>query len=176
MITQDTVKVINRIDKEYFIGGYSYLENRFKVDLEFEVVQSLLLGNMIDFEPGDKLNFAIDKEYYYLGNLKKRKARKADEKPKKIEREESEVLSLWLDQNSFKIREFLLSDPNANRFILGSYNEHFKVENQLLPKKLKFEIQSDSPAEIEIDYSRVYLDKSLNFSFNISSKYEQVYY
>jgi hypothetical protein len=176
MITPDTVKVINRIDKEYFIGDGRYIKNRFNIDMDFELMQAILLGNSIDFEPDDKLKFAVDKEFYYLGNLKKRKAKKADDKPQRIEKEEDEIVSLWLDQNTFKIREFLLSDITADRFLLGEYKEHVSIEDQLLPRSLHFELQTDKPATLEIDYSRVYLNKSLNFTFNISSKYEQVYY
>ncbi|MEQ8907656.1 MAG: DUF4292 domain-containing protein [Vicingaceae bacterium] len=176
MITQDTVKVINRIAKEYFVGDFRYIENRFNIKPEYDLMQALLLGNSIQFVPDEKLKFGIDKEFYYLGNLKKRKAKKADEKPKKIEKEEDEVVSLWLDQNTFKVREFLLSDLSADRFLTGSYKGHTKVEEQWLPRELHFDIQSDDPALLDIEYSRVYLNKSLNFAFNISSKYEQVFY
>jgi len=176
LITKDTVKVINRLNKEYFIGDYGYINEKFNVELEFELLQSLMLGNAIPFEADEKLKFATDKERYYLGNLKKRKAKKADDKPKKIEREKEEVVSLWLNQSTFKLEDFLYSDLTADRFILGEYREHFLVEEQLFPKKLKFEFQSKNPAIVKIDYSRVSLDEPMKFSFNISSKYEQVFY
>lgn len=176
MITQDSVKVINRLAKEYFVGDFRYIENRFNIKPEYDLMQALLLGNSIQFVSDEKLKFAIDKEFYYLGNLKKRKAKKADDKPKKIEKEEDEVVSLWLDQNTFKVREFLLSDIAADRFLTGAYDGHTQVESQWLPRDLHFDIQSKDPAVLDIEYSRVYLNKSLNFAFNISSKYEQVYY
>ncbi len=175
-ITHDTVKVINRLEKEFFIGDESYIKKRFNIDMDFDLLQAMLLGNSMGFEPDEKVKFAIDKEQYYLGNLRMRKVRKADEKPHKIEKESEEFLSLWLDQNSFKIREFLISDITADRFLKGAFSNYEDVEGQLLPKNLHFELQTDKPAVFDIDYSRVYLNKSLNFAFTISSKYEQVYY
>lgn len=176
LITKDTIKVINRLAKEYFIGDYAYINKKFNVDLVFEDIQSILLGNSIPFEEDEKLKFAIDNEMYYLGNLKKRKAKKADEKPEKIERKKEEVVSLWLDQSNFKIKRFLLSDLTADRFIFGNYSEYLDVEGQLVPMNLKFDIQSKDPTKMNIDYSRILLNKSLTFSFKISSKYVQVYY
>jgi len=176
MITNDTVKVINRLEKQFFIGDYEYINQRFNVDFEYEVLQALLLGNSIAFELDDKIKFSIDKEDYYLGNLKKRKARKADEKPKKIEKQKEEVVSLWINQQSFKIDKFILSDLTADRFILGEFKNQMTVEDQQLPEFLHFELQSAKPAVVEIQYSRVSLNQALKFSFNISSKYEQVLY
>lgn len=176
LITRDTVKVINRLEKNYFVGDYSYINKRFNVDLEFELLQSLLLGNAIAFESDEKLKFAIDKEKYYLGNLKKRKANKAEDKPQRIEKEKEEVVSLWVNQSNFKIENFLYSDLTADRFILGEYDNHFEVKDQLFPENLKFEFQTLKPAIVKIEYSKVSLNNPLKFSFNISSKYEQVFY
>ena len=174
MITEDTVKVINRLEKQYFIGDYEYINKRFNIDFEYQVIQAILLGNSIAFELDDKIKFSIDKDDYYLGNLRKSKARKADEKPKKIEKQKEEVVSLWINQENFKIDRFLLSDLSADRFILGEYKNQMTLEDQQIPEYLHFEVQSANPAIVEIQYSRVSLNKALKFSFNISSKYEQI--
>jgi len=174
LISTDTVKVINRLDKNYFIGDYEYINKRFNVDLEYEVLQAILLGNSIAFEFDEKVKFSIDKEDYYLGNLRKRKAKKADDKPKKIEKQKDEIISLWINQNNFKIDRFLFSDLTADRFILGEYKSHLEIEDQLVPEYLHFELQSSKPAIVELQYSRVSLNQPLKFSFNISSKYEQI--
>ncbi len=174
LITRDTVKVLNRLAKEYFIGDYNYINKRFNVEFEYEVLQAILLGNAIAFEQDEKVKFATDKEDYYLGNMKKRKARKADDKPEKIERKEDEILSLWINQSTFKIAKFLISDLTADKFILGEYTSHIELDNQLVPNKLKFEIQSNTPAKLEMEYSKIALNDPLKFSFKVSSKYERV--
>jgi len=176
LITKDTVKVINRLKKNYFVGNYAYINKRFNLEFEFELLQSILLGNPIDFESDDKVKFSIDKDKYYLGNLKKRRARKADDKPEVIEKKKDEVLSLWIDPDLFKVVDFLLSDLTADRFVIGKYSDFETYEGQKLPHKLNFEIQAAQPSTVDIDYSKVYLDKAIKFSFNIPSKYEQVYY
>lgn len=176
LITRDTVKIINRLEKNYFIGDYKYINKRFNLEFDFDQIQAILLGNPIDFESDDKILFSLDKDRYYLGDLRKRKIKKVDEKPQKIERKDEELLSLWIDPVNFKTVNFLLTDPTADRILLGKYSDFKTVENQLIPHGLDFEIQAEKPSVVGIDYSRVYLDKAIKFSFNISSKYEQVYY
>lgn len=176
LITDDTVKVINRFNKQYFVGDYTYINKRFNIVLEFELLQALLVGNPIDLESDDKLNFATVKNFYYLGNLKKRKARKAEDKPQKIERKDEEVFSIWLDASSFRISKVLMSDLSANRFIQGTFKEYIEIEGQKIPQLLEFNIQSENPSSLNMEYSKIELNKSFNFPFKISSKYEQVFY
>jgi len=176
MITRDSVKVMNRIDRNYFIGDYEYINKRFNLELEFSTIQAILIGNAIDFEHDEKVTLSIDKEKYYLGNLKKRKVKKADEKPERIEKQKEEVISLWVDQNTFKVSNFIFSDLTANRFLTGRYSEFILVDNQSLPSELKFDFQSEKPAKVNLQYSKVSLEGPLKFSFNISPKYEQVFY
>lgn len=176
LITQDSVKVINRLGKEYFLGDYDYIDKRFNVHMEFEVMQAVLIGNSIPFELTKDLKFAADKDLYYLGNMKKRKARKVANNPQKVERQDEEVVSLWISPTSSKIEKFIFSDLTADRFILGTYDQFESIDEQLIPQHLTFQVQSKKPSFITIDYSRTTLDKDLSFSFNISSKYEQVVY
>lgn len=44
-ITQDSIYVINRIHKEYTATDFSFLSKRFKVDVNYDVLQAILLGN-----------------------------------------------------------------------------------------------------------------------------------
>lgn len=176
MITRDSVKVMNRIDRNYFIGDYEYINKRFNLELEFSTIQSILIGNAIDFEHDEKVTLAIDKDQYYLGNMKKRKVKNVDEKPERIEKQKEEVVSLWVDQSTFKVKNFIFSDLTANRFLTGNYENFIAVETQSLPGVLNFDFQSEKPAKVNLQYSKVSLEGPLKFSFNISSKYEQVFY
>ncbi|WP_114782726.1 DUF4292 domain-containing protein [Botryobacter ruber] len=46
-ITQDSVFVVNRMRKEYIATDYDYLRNKFKVDLNYDILQAILLGNYL---------------------------------------------------------------------------------------------------------------------------------
>lgn len=174
LLTKDSLKVIDRINAEYFMGDYDYFYKKYKVALDFETIQAMLIGNRIPFEEDEKLDFSIDNERYYLGNTKKRKVVRAEKKPKKIENEE--VISFWLNPTTYKIEEMLISDLTNSRFVRAQFKNHLEIENHLFPTVLNFELTEKDKNKVEIEYSRIILDKPISFSFNIPTKYEQVFY
>ncbi|MBR9833557.1 DUF4292 domain-containing protein [Acidiluteibacter ferrifornacis] len=174
LLTKDSLKVINRINAEYFIGDYEYFYKKYDIALEFETVQALLIGNKVDFERDEKLKFSIDKEKYYLGNIKRRKVVKAEKKPKKID--DNELVSLWLNPTTFKIEEMLISDLTASRFVRALFMQHQEIDGKLFPTQLTYYLNESVNDRVDIEYSKITLDQPISFSFNIPSKYEQVFY
>ena len=44
-ITQDSVKFINRLNHTYFLGDYNYVNNFLHSNIDFDILQSFLIGN-----------------------------------------------------------------------------------------------------------------------------------
>ncbi len=174
IITQDSVKLINRLKKEYFIGDFAYINKLFGADLDYQMLEALLIGNSLDFEGNEKIHSRVDrkKELYFLSTEKKRKVKKELQKDKEKIRKESQAL--WLDPISFKIKELLISSPETKRSLSGSYSDYKEVEMQLVPDKMHFELKSQATTTIEVDYSKFSIGKSLSFPFKISSKYVEI--
>lgn len=45
MLTQDSVYIVNRLQKEYVAADYAFLRNKLHVDVSFELLQAILVGN-----------------------------------------------------------------------------------------------------------------------------------
>jgi hypothetical protein len=174
IITQDSVKLIDRMKKQYFIGDFKYINRIFGTNLDYQMLEALLIGNSLDFNEKDKVHSRVDrkKDLYYLSTEKKRKVKKELQKAKEKIKKEAQVL--WLDPISFKIKELLLSSPETNRSLSGKYTDYKEVDSQLVPDKMHFKLKSKSSQIIEVDYSKFSSGKSLNFPFKISSKYVQI--
>lgn len=174
LLTKDSLKVINRINAEYFVGDYEYFYKKYEIALEFETIQALLIGNRVEFEEDEKLKFSIDNEKYYLGNIKKRKVQRNDKNSKR--KEADEVVSLWLNPTTYKIEEMLISDLTASRFVRAQFLEHQLFDEELIPTQLTYYLNESKQNKVSIEYSKVTLNQPISFSFNIPSKYEQVFY
>ena len=184
LITQDTVKIINRSSSEYFVGDYDYLNTIFGADLDYQMIEALLTGNSLDFEINDKIYSSIDrkKDLYFVSTEKKRKVRKEIKKDKgKIK---TQAQALWLDQITFKINELLLTTPQSDNSLncvytnfknpINSNNPQDSIVNQLVPHDLHYILKTDTTSTIDIEYSKITLDNLLTFPFNIPKKYEQI--
>ena len=174
LITKDTVKFLNRSQKEYFIGDFSYINDAFGTDLDYQMLEALLIGNSLDFEEEEQINSRIDrkKELYYLSTIKKRKVRKELKKEKEKIKADGQVI--WLDPITFKVKELLLTSSEKGRSLSTTYAEFNKVGEQLIPFEIRFLFQSKPSNTLDINYSKISLKEALSFPFKISSKYVQL--
>jgi len=177
LITQDTVKIMNRIDKTYFIGDFDYINKILGADLDYQMLEALLTGNSMDFEHNEKIHSSTDrkKDSYYISTEKKRKVRKELKKDKiKVK---SQTQSLWLNPLSYKIEELLLSSPESQQSLKGEFTNYKEVEtanNQLFPFTLLFELNAKTASSITVNYAKITVGKVISFPFKIPSKYEQI--
>jgi hypothetical protein len=173
LITPDTVLMVDRIHATYFSGSFNYINQLFNVDLDFKMLQSLLIGNSIDFEENEKIFSQIDKHMLFLGTTKKRRVKKAIKKDKESKLKEDNQ-SIWLDPQTFKIKELFVTDLRSEQSFRANYSNHQKVENQMFPFTTRFFISSNQNAYLGVEVSKVTLEKELNMPFSIPEKYEPV--
>lgn len=179
LVTKDTVLFMDRMHNKFFAGDFTYINKLFNVELDYKMLESLLIGNSIEFEKNEKIKTSIDrqKDLYFIGTERKRKVKKDIKKELKKDKEiiKDQTQILWIYPNSFKIAELLLKDPEKNQSLQGIFSDHRIVENQILPFKLNYTIESKKTLKIDVNYGKVTLNNDLNFSFKIPEKYEQIY-
>ena len=54
LITSDSVKFMNKLNKTYFKGDYAYISKLFNTELDFDMLESLLIGNSVNFYDEDE--------------------------------------------------------------------------------------------------------------------------
>lgn len=174
VITKDTVKLMNRTKSEYFIGDFNYINKLFGADLDYQMLEALLIGNSLEFEMNDKVRSSVDrkKDLYYLSTVKKRKLKKELEKDK--DKLKQQAQALWLDPITFKITEIVLSSSENDNTLTGKYSDFKEYGSQFIPYDMNFILQSKSTVTIDAEYSKFSVGKSLSFPFKIPSKYEQI--
>lgn len=60
VLTPDSVRVVNRLEKSYFVGGYDYLSRLLQVPVSFGQVQALLLGDYLPAPAGTRPTVAAE--------------------------------------------------------------------------------------------------------------------
>jgi len=60
VLTRDSVRVLNRLDKTYFSGGYDYLSKLLNVPVSFAQMQALLLGDYLPAPAGSTPTVAVE--------------------------------------------------------------------------------------------------------------------
>lgn len=176
LITQDSVRYMDKLNNKYFIGDYQYLSKLLNIDVDFETMQSVLIGNSMEFYDDDeKLKSAKDSTFYLLSTIKKRKLKKA---LKEISEETNGAKDLaqriWLNPLTFKVHQIVINDFPNNRTFTANYNDFRVVDSCYFPFKANFLIEAQKKIVVNIDYNKVVHDKPQTMPFNIPAKYERI--
>ncbi len=191
LISQDSVKLLDRREKKFYTGDFKVLNNRFDTDFNFETLQGLILGNGTSLIEGSKVKLATDNTHYMLSTVKKYKKVETvripeieSELTRKKKNDEESVLPksfnmqyrLYYNPETYRMEKLSVQETKNNQSFFVKYNEFEEVAGQAFPKELKLNLVTNVIRSMKINYLRVEAEKELNFSFKIPDKYEKVLY
>jgi hypothetical protein len=173
MITQDSVKFINRMNNTYFTGDFGYVNNFLNTNIDFDLLQSFLTGNDLSFYENGKFRASLDKGQYKLSTAERKKL-------KKFVRNSQENLriliqNIWIDPETFKITQADVKEIRRENIKLeADYSDYEKIEDQLFPKVMIFEIFADNKIAVNVQFSKININTPLTFPYKIPQSYKQI--
>ena len=177
LITKDSVKFLKRPlgdDKgKYFIGDFAYFSKMLSTDLDFEMLQSLLIGNSVEFyDEDEKIKPGIDNCHYTLGTIRKKKLRRVMEKGKELK---EPAQSIYMIPETFKIDRILFYEFGPERSFDARYSDYEKKDStQLFPMKMNYTIKAQKSVKIDLAYNKLVLNEEQTFPFKIPENYEAI--
>ena len=192
VLTQDSIKFINKWDKEYYKGKLSDLKDFGGINVEFKILEDLLTGKPFDFDPEGKYKSSNDNYFYLLST-------KAKSKVRKVTQMMGEDSLLTLEMKDKKYDKAILKVPE-DELVLKNYYlfpESFLLAKQsvnLIAQQQAIEIAYDryeiiddfytfalsqvirvaskeKSSRLDIKYTTIKLNERLEFPFKISKKY-----
>ncbi len=175
LITRDSVSFMNRIDNKYFKGDFSYISKLLNTQLDFEMLQSLLIGNSVEFyDEDEKIKAGNSNCHYTLGTIRKYKLRRVMEKGKELK---EPAQSIYLTPETYKISRILFYEFNPERSFDAGFYDFIKLDStQLFPQKMNFSVKAQKNVKISIVYTKIQLNEEQSFPFKIPNNYEQIIY
>ena len=141
ILTNDSVKFINRLNKTYFAGHYNLIDSLLNTTIDYSILQAMIIGNDLAQYDINKFRSSIDGGLYRI-TMQERKKRKQFLKSGEVD---SKVLiqQVWLDPETYKIRRVDLKELNGdNKKLIVYYDEYEPINGQLFPKRLYVSIAS----------------------------------
>jgi hypothetical protein len=172
IITQDSVKYVDRFNKEYFSGDYALVSGFLQIDIDFDILQSLILGNDFQFYETNSFRASIDNLEYKLSTTGRRMIKK------EAESQSDPIIllqNIWLEPESFKItRVDVKQYLKDNRKLDAVYGNFIKLNGETYPSSLYFSILAENPFEMRIDYTKVEMNEPMTFPFSIPGNYKRI--
>ena len=174
LITSDSVKMVNYIQKTYFKGDFAFINQLLNTDLDYDVLQSVLFGNSAEFHDEEtRLKPVADRQncHYLLSTERKRKLKKIMHGDSEIK---DELQILTLNPDNYKIIKNEFDDPIAKRKFTAHYSNFTQKDSVYAPYRVNIEVQAEKKAKVKIDYVRIEKNTTQKLSLNIPSKYDPI--
>ncbi len=175
MFTKDSVKLIDRFNKAYFSGDYAFFADFYKLDFDYDIIQSLLLGNDVKGYDRGELRASVDNKLYYLRTSHRRKFKK------EVLNHRDDIRCLfqdiWLDPVMFRINRIKLKEvSNQDRELQVEYQDFSKLLLRKLASVINVEVIDKDKISIVIKYSKVTVNEEISFPITIPSGYEPIHF
>ena len=158
-ITPNQVQYYEKIEGTYFDGDFSLLSDWLGMELDFNKVQNLLLGQAIYPLEKNELSLSFTETDYILKS-----------------NESSLLKTMFAIQSSnFRLKGQRIERVAKNESVFITYEDYEEVEKQWFPKKIKIIVtQEEKSTQIEVDYRDIDLDEPVSFPFSIPSGYDEI--
>lgn len=174
LITKDSIKMVDYHNKKYFKGDFKYINDLLNADLDFDVIQSVIIGNSAKFEDDDgKLNAVTDRQNccYKLSTERKKHLRRIE---KGVEDVKKALQIITLNPDNFKITKNEFIEPQTNRSFIATYSDYKNKDSVYAPYHVDIDIRAEKNMNIKIEYVRIEKNKPQKINFSIPSKYDKL--
>jgi hypothetical protein len=184
-LNPDSFRVVYYLDKENIYGSIDYISEMIGMDIDFNIIQSILTDQIFSIHQETRENtfrdFAceIEDNLYKITTIRDRKMRKLTRNEDRFERyrnrrEETLIKQdIYVDPDSFVVRKLVLEDLDTERKVQFDFSKFGKVNNQWFPGIIDMHFKGDKYLDLSIELSKITLNDEKNFEFSIAPKYRK---
>ncbi len=169
VITADSLKLVDRFNKRYYLGRFDRLSQMLGVDLNFAMLQSLITGNNIDLYGMERYEARPHETMYLIqsAEIGRKKSRKGSE-PKVIGQQ------TWIEPAHFSVSRSMVTDPATQSSLEANYSNPQLLGKVHFPERMALRIEGKQQAKVDMQWMRPTSESGLEFPFSIPSGYDEI--
>lgn len=174
LITKDSIKMVDYHNKKYFKGDFNFINELLNADLDFNVIQAIIVGNSAEFKDDEeKLKPVTDRQNccYMLSTERKRRLKRIEKGAEDLKKA---MQVMTLNPDNYKIVKNEFSEPENNRSFTVEYSNFKERDSVFAPYNVNIDIRAQKNMNIKIEYVRIEKNKPQKFVFNIPPKYTPI--
>lgn len=189
-ISKDSLYFMNKIKDEYYIRDVEHISGLFQVDMDYEILQSVLTNQIFLYaeedeqansrreeveddepDPGAYRKTFIadtDSNLYVLKTFRKRKLKKHIRK----NRPEIIVQVFHIIPEIYKISNVSINDMSEKRELNITYSKFMLLDSVMVPYHIQMDIiEREKMVSLSLDFSKITRNPDVAFPFTIPEKY-----
>jgi hypothetical protein len=169
LITKDSVKFINRLEKTYYEGDFNFLTSRFEMDMDYNMIEAIFTNSFFFYPQPEDSSKAIsnfkqcyDSTLYCMSSISERKYSRyyIEEKnqgrwERKLEKEINDTVGEDIVEyqtnefvfqfvkvlpDLFRVHDMYLENYIQQQSLYIEYGKQYLVDNQYFPHEISVEI------------------------------------
>jgi hypothetical protein len=171
IITNDSVKWMNRMESNFMLAETNHLASIIHPLLEYDLIQSFLLGNDLTLYDNTQFKGSIDSREYKLSVMQRRSLKKQFREDENIET--IPVQHIWLNPETFRITKVSIRDlQDKDVKIDVEYQRFVEINGFLFASQQRYEIQGGgNKLSLTLSFGRIDTPDASSFPFTIPEKY-----
>lgn len=198
LITPDSLRYLSKIpdNKYYYTGGFEVISNLVGVDLDFEMLQDLLIGNALalDKDEGRFRSELNDEKHLLISRYRRKVRRMVGVDDRKLEddtivinpndpkyqrtikrvddKDEIIVSRYWLEPVNYRLVQSIFNDLIKQRTVEIYYSDFQMDGEQSYPTKCLLKAKNpNGTQELEFEITKLTSGKPYDFPFEIPDDY-----
>lgn len=161
LINKDSITIVSNVDKEYYVFDYAELSKRYNFDINYKVIQSAMLGNLI--MPRKEDDQVVQETSFFV--LK--------------QQANSISVDNYINAASSKLEKVELKERNSSNSFVVNYSNFQPMGTKLFPYNGTISLFYKALSgllntTIIFEYNKAEVGgKELKFPFNIPKRYER---
>ncbi len=155
-MTQDSVYIMNRLQKEYIATDYRFLSDRFKVALSYDVLQAILIGN---YQSTGEEKSMDEGSFQHIQQLR-----------------DQLLFDFFIGKDNQKLQQLNVQDQETGNSIVVKYNNFLKLGEVPFAHALAAQVLHAGQVSLfNMTQSRVSVtDEALEFPFAVPADYKRL--
>lgn len=159
LVNKDSITIVSNVDKEYFVFDYKELSKRYNFEINYDVIQSAMLGNLVI--PRKDADDVVQETSFFILR----------------QQANSVTVDNFVNAASKKIEKVELKELNSNNSLVINYSNFQPVGSKFFPYNGTISLFYKGlggilNTTIIFEYNKAEVgDKELKFPFNIPKRY-----
>lgn len=157
LITPDSLKLINKMQKTYTKKPFNYIQNFTNKQVNFALLQSILSGNTITEFVTDKSDLKQENGVFMLNGTA------------------NNLAYSMVFNTLFKPEEIALNDARTGQALKTIYGKYTPLNNALFPSNFKLNSMSEGKRiNVDIEFDKIEANVPVEFPFNVNKSFEVI--
>lgn len=171
VFTEDSVKMIDRKNGKYYVGGYTFIQNLYNVPFNFSSLQATILG-----EPYDQSNYKKVRSYTSKGNYIVAGLGELEfKKPNGEKKTQQQIYTEWFSGEEFLIAKSKISESKTKKSFTSEIIERKTTNGIPFPVKSNYVILGAEEMSFKADNMKITQPESQSYPLTISPKYAPLF-